>query len=297
VQVVNRELVGVNPGSDAVVSRLASALNKLTSAPSGDSGPASSSAGAFYPVLVSDAPGLSPGEARSAGPYDDVSEELRQYVQSGKLAHQIRTVDRDGGRVTFLMVGAPVPNTSQALQLYMLFPLTAEQNTISLVQNTLIVGGVVLLSTRGRLDARRWSRWALLLPFSAALIRGLVQPLMKLGLALWPEPLAATLIGYTVSAAVILAVGHARGERPGRNLHPKGAPLFAVVGLLNGGSVLLMYSALSRDRVSLVAPLIAVYPLFTLAFGAVLLRSESLHSRLIAGIALTVIGVAITVAS
>src|SRR5919199_1643846 len=90
----------------------------------------------------------------------------------------------------------------------------------------LIVGGVALLSTRGRLDARRWSRWALLLPFSAALIRGLVQPLMKLGLALWPEPLAATLIGYTVSAAVILAVGHARGERPARNLHPKGGPLF-----------------------------------------------------------------------
>jgi drug/metabolite transporter (DMT)-like permease len=161
----------------------------------------------------------------------------------------------------------------------------------------LIVGGVVLLSTRGRLDARRWSRWALLLPFSAALIRGLVQPLMKLGLALWPEPLAATLIGYTISAAVILAVASARGERPGRNLHPKGAPVFAMVGLLNGGSVLLMYSALARDRVSLVAPLIAVYPLFTLAFGAILLRGERLHVRLIAGIVLTVLGVAVTVAS
>jgi uncharacterized membrane protein len=161
----------------------------------------------------------------------------------------------------------------------------------------LIVGGVVLLSTRGRLDARRWSRWALLLPLSAALIRGLVQPLMKLGLALWPEPVAATLISYTISAVVILAITTARGQLPGRNLHPKGAPLFAMVGLLNGGSVLLMYSALAKDRVSLVAPLIAVYPLFTLAFGAVLLRSETLHLRLIAGIALTVIGVAVTVAS
>src|SRR3954453_10877734 len=129
----------------------------------------------------------------------------------------------------------------------------------------LIVGGVVLLSSRGRLDARRWSPWALLLPFSAALIRGLVQPLMKLGLALWPEPLAATLIGYTISATVILAVGRARGQLPGRDLHPKGAPLFATVGLLNGGSVLLMYSAMAMGPVSLVAPLIAVYPLFTLA--------------------------------
>jgi two-component system sensor histidine kinase MtrB len=145
VQVVGRELVGVNPGSDAVVTRLASALNKLTSSPSGDGSPASSSAGAFYPVLASDASGYAPGESRWAGPYDDVSGDLRGFVQSGKLTHQIRTVDRDAGRVTFLMVGAPVPNTSQPLQLYMLFPLTAEQNTISLVQNTLIVGGVVLL--------------------------------------------------------------------------------------------------------------------------------------------------------
>lgn len=161
----------------------------------------------------------------------------------------------------------------------------------------LIVVGVAWLSVKGELDARRWSAWALLLPFAAALIRGLVQPVMKLGLAIWSQPLAATVIGYTMSAMVILAVATAR-RRPGtRVFHPRGSPLFALVGLLNGASVLLMYSALARDRVSLVAPLIAVYPLFTLAFAAMLLRSERLHLRLVAGIALTVAGVAITVAS
>lgn len=161
----------------------------------------------------------------------------------------------------------------------------------------LVVGGVALLSVPGRLDARRWSHWALLLPLAAALIRGLVQPLIKLGLAIWPEPLAATLIGYMMSAAVILVVAAMRRSPGERSLHPKGSLLFALVGLLNGGSVLLMYSALAMDRVSLVAPLLAVYPLFTLAFAAVLLRSEKLHLRLIAAIALTVAGVAVTVAS
>jgi two-component system, OmpR family, sensor histidine kinase MtrB len=146
VQIVNRELAGVNPGSDAVESRLTSALNKLVSGIPGDSGASGPSAGAFEPVLVSDSPGLGSGEpVTSAGAYRDVSADLRQYVQSGRLAYQIRTVDRDSGPTTFLMVGAPVSNARQAVQLYMLFPLTAEQNTISLVQNTLIVGGVVLL--------------------------------------------------------------------------------------------------------------------------------------------------------
>ena len=58
-----------------------------------------------------------------------------------------------------------------------------------------------------------------------------------------------------------------------------------------------MYGALAQGRVGLVAPLVAVYPLFTLAFAAFLLRRETLHLRLVAGIALTVAGVAVTVAS
>ena len=56
-------------------------------------------------------------------------------------------------------------------------------------------------------------------------------------------------------------------------------------------------TALAQGRVGLVAPLVAVYPLFTLAFAALLLRRETLHLRLVAGIALTVAGVAVTVAS
>jgi two-component system, OmpR family, sensor histidine kinase MtrB len=145
VQIVERELVGLNPASDIVDSRLASALNKLTSSPAGEPGTASSSAGAFLPVLAVDATGATT-TAPNAGPYSDVPGGLRDFVQAGKFAHQIHTVEHDSTRTTYLTVGVPVVvGGSQALQLYLLFPLTAEQNTISLVQNTLIVGGVVLL--------------------------------------------------------------------------------------------------------------------------------------------------------
>jgi two-component system, OmpR family, sensor histidine kinase MtrB len=141
--VIDKELVGFNPDSEGVESRLTSALNKLTSSPSGEP-TATSSAGAFKPVLAVDSPELDVTQRRWVGPYPDVSSSLRQFVQSGQFTQQIYTVaDRDGTRTTYLMVGTSVGNS--VLQLYMLFPLTAEQNTITLVQNTLIVGGVVLL--------------------------------------------------------------------------------------------------------------------------------------------------------
>ena len=48
------------------------------------------------------------------------------------------------------------------------------------------------------------------------------------------------------------------------------------VGLLNGLAVLTMYAALARGPVAVVAPLVACYPLATLAFSRLLLGAGSL---------------------
>ena len=143
VQVAERELLGVTP--DAVRNRLTSALTRLSSStPNADT--ANSAAGAFEPILASDSPDLgNRNPAVEVGPYADVPENLRHFVQTGELAVQIHTVDRAGERTTFLIVGAPFGTLNLPMQLYMLFPLTAEQATISVVQSTLIVGGLVLL--------------------------------------------------------------------------------------------------------------------------------------------------------
>jgi two-component system, OmpR family, sensor histidine kinase MtrB len=145
VQVVEAQLAGVNPTADAVRNRLTSALNRLTSSsPNGST--ASSAAGAFEPVLASDSPGLAEsGDSISVGTYPDVPDSLRHFVQAHEFAVQIDTVDRASGRTTFLFVGAPFGTANRPMQLYMLFPLTAEQHTVSVVQSTLIVGGLVLL--------------------------------------------------------------------------------------------------------------------------------------------------------
>ena len=66
---------------------------------------------------------------------------------------------------------------------------------------------------------------------------------------------------------------------------------FIAVGLCNGAGMLAMYAALARGQVSVVSPLVATYPLFTLALSALFLREERLGARVLAGVALTVAGV------
>jgi drug/metabolite transporter (DMT)-like permease len=155
-----------------------------------------------------------------------------------------------------------------------------------------ILAGVLLIIGAPRSLPHDAFGWAVGLLLAAALIRGLVQPAVKLGLAGWPHPFAATLIGYIVSATVILTAGV---TREGRAIvpHGQGWQWFVPVGLLNGLSVLLMYAALARGPVTLVAPLVACYPLATLAFGRLLLGAGGLTWTVGLGVATTVAGVAL----
>jgi hypothetical protein len=46
--------------------------------------------------------------------------------------------------------------------------------------------------------------WLLALPLVSSAIRGFAQPVIKLGLERWHNPIAAVVIGYTVSSAVLI---------------------------------------------------------------------------------------------
>jgi drug/metabolite transporter (DMT)-like permease len=75
------------------------------------------------------------------------------------------------------------------------------------------VAGIVLLTAPRRDDARRRLSWYLLLPLAAAALRGITQATIKLGLEIWPSPLAAALIGYVVSTIVVLTAVRLRTGR------------------------------------------------------------------------------------
>ena len=156
-----------------------------------------------------------------------------------------------------------------------------------------IVLGVVALTARGADRPRVSAAWVILLPLVGAAIRGGAQAAVKGGLALWPDPFVAALVGYTVSSATIFAGNRAFVPRTSTPLDRRGILWFMAVGICNGVGVLAMYAALNRGQVSVVSPLVATYPLFTLALSALFLREEKFGARVLLGVALTVAGVVV----
>ena len=140
-------------------------------------------------------------------------------------------------------------------------------------------------------DMRDWRTWALLLPLGASVVRGVIPPIIKVGLEVWPNPIAAGLTGYIFSTLTVLAVERIRTGRFLVRAPLAGKLWFAANGICNGTGTLLLYAALGAGPVSLVAPLYATYPLFTVGMSLLFLGNVRITFRLVAGTLLTVGGV------
>jgi two-component system sensor histidine kinase MtrB len=147
---LERDLARVDPDRDGTQTTLDEALDRLTS-----SGPSSDArdAGAFEAVLVAGTEPLGAASTTgtgptdpSSGPADAVPPQLRDPVLKGFLATKYVTVpSAGGGGVPALIVGQPVRTAGRNLQLYLIFPLSAEQRTLALIQSTLALAGLALL--------------------------------------------------------------------------------------------------------------------------------------------------------
>ncbi len=155
-----------------------------------------------------------------------------------------------------------------------------------------VAGAVIITVTRPR-DFGSWRTWALLLPLGGAVLRGVIPPVVKLGLEVWPSPLWACLIGYVMSSLVVLTVQRVRQGSFVVAAPWSGRLWFAVTGILNGLSALTLFAAVRHGPITLVAPLVAVYPLVTVLLSAIMLRQVLITARIVAGTALTVAGVAL----
>jgi two-component system sensor histidine kinase MtrB len=144
-QTASSVLRGVSAVTDDLQARMANALSSLTNSASAGQQEASSAAGGFVPVLADEQTDQRPDQVTSSGPFSDVPLGLRQVVAGGRTEYQITTVPGSSGPTTYLAVGTPITVAGQPIQLYLLFPLAAEQQTISVVQDTLVVGGIVLV--------------------------------------------------------------------------------------------------------------------------------------------------------
>lgn len=158
-----------------------------------------------------------------------------------------------------------------------------------------IVAGSTVLVWRRSLSAtpNQEAAWASSVAWFAAALRALAQLVAKAGLLLWPNPYAAIVLCYTVSALAIWIIAAFSCHPQSRVYSRRGITWFVLTGLLNCGAVLALYTALDSGTVSIVSPIAATYPLFTLLLNAVVLREERLSLRLISGVALMVGGVAL----
>lgn len=158
-----------------------------------------------------------------------------------------------------------------------------------------VIGAVIISVTRPR-DLGHWRSFALLLPLAAALVRGVIPPIVKLGLEVWPSPLWATFIGYVMSSLVVLAVQRVRKGSFVAQAPASGLIWFAVTGISNGLATLAMFAAVRHGPITLVAPIVAIFPLVTLLLSAVVLKHIAITPRVVGGTVLTVAGVALVLA-
>ncbi len=156
--------------------------------------------------------------------------------------------------------------------------------------------GVLILTVTRTPDMRDWRTWALLLPLGAAFLRGVVPPVIKLGLEIWPNAIGAGLTGYIFSTITVLTVERIRNGRFIAQGPNSGRLWFAITGIVNGIGTLLLYAAVGAGPITLVAPLIATYPLMTVGLSAIVLTNVRLTPRLAAGVALAVGGVILVLA-
>ncbi len=158
------------------------------------------------------------------------------------------------------------------------------------------VTGALILTVNRTADMRDWRTWALLLPLAASVLRGVIPPVIKIGLALWPNPLAGSLVAYIVSTATVLTIERIRTGRFMTQAPLSGRLWFALNGILNGVGTLLLYLALGAGPVTIVAPIYATYPLATVALSAIVLTHVRVTFRLLLGTALAVGGVVLILA-
>ena len=125
------------------------------------------------------------------------------------------------------------------------------------------------------------------------MLRGVVPPIVKLGLEIWPSPLWACLIGYIMSSLVVLTVQRVRTGSFIAAAPWPGRFWFAVTGVSNGLSTLTLFAAVRHGPITLVAPLVAIYPLVTVVLSSIMLKHVQITPRIVAGTVLSVAGVSL----
>lgn len=179
--------------------------------------------------------------------------------------------------------------------------LLAEPVTTSRVVGAVAIAGGITVLVRGQPGAEQSGavgrpgkarRWPYLLPVLGGISFAASDVLRKLGLEETPHPAFGAVSGtITIILIWIVILALTPRLRATVRLEP-GWQWFIPTGLLAGLGVLSVFQALESGDVSVVGPIIMSQPLMVVFFSALFLRDlEKLTSKVVAGAALTVLGV------
>lgn len=207
----------------------------------------------------------------------------------GALRLQMLSVPRLGPVLTGAM-GAFNPVFAAIPALILFGEYIGPQGWIGL---SLMIGGLFAMSVRGRNFRRDWPLWVILIPLTAAAIRGGMQPGMKLALVTAPNAAFGVMVMATVSSALMVGLRIAGGKR--LPAPTRGWLWFGLAGMVQGTGLFLLTTALKFGDVVIAAALSSTAPLWALFYGAVVFRREILGARHLMVAALVVAGGALVV--
>jgi len=167
---------------------------------------------------------------------------------------------------------------------------------LGLVGGLLVVAGSVLVGMQGGQSATRSlrsvSRIYLMLPLLASVCYGISIVFRKIGIDLGSDAVTAAAVTCTSSwlfaTLHVVATGSARQIRCSR----RELGFFVLAGIFSGLGPVLLYAALQRESLVVIAPLGATTPLFVLLVSYLFIRADEIFTPLvIAGTVATVTGV------
>jgi len=195
-------------------------------------------------------------------------------------------IDRIGASpATAIKNSAPVVTTFLAALVY--------QEPVTPIRWLAVIGivtGVVLVTWKPGSGRRQWLDIGVAAAFGAMLSYGVRPLFLKFGLEAADLPLTAAFVGAIAALIYALTFGDRSGLLKARTEPAFG--LFVLSGILQAIGFLALTLGLSGGEVSVVYPVTASAPIFTLIFTWLLLRGkERLTWRIVLGAVLVTLGV------
>lgn len=191
-------------------------------------------------------------------------------------------------------------NTRPLFAVLLAVPFLGERVTVPMTVGVvvLVVGLATLSVSRGG-DIRGWERADLAFPLVAAVIFAASNVFRRWGFTVAGDVSAiqAAWIGEAGALAGVLTFAVATGRTAEVRVHRRITGLFVLNGVIASVGLLLMYTALRIGPVSIVDPVTASAPLFTVVYAGVFLRDvERITRGVVAGVGLVVVGVVLITA-